>query len=48
MALEDSDFSGLCNNGTGLDFLNLDSLNILHVSMPDEFTASVTMAKEGP
>ena len=34
--------------GTGLDILNLNSLNMLHVPMLDEFTMSVTMAKEGP
>jgi len=34
--------------GTGLDILNLNSLSMLYVPMLDEFTASVTMAKEGP
>jgi Flp pilus assembly protein TadG len=34
--------------GTALDILNLDSATILGIPIPDEFTASVTMAKEGP
>ena len=34
--------------GNGLDVLNLDSGGILTIPIPDDFTASVTMAKEGP
>jgi Flp pilus assembly protein TadG len=34
--------------GEGLDVLNLHTLNMLKVPMPYDFTASVTMAKEGP
>ena len=34
--------------GTGLDILHLNSAGILYVPIPDSFTASVTMAKEGP
>ncbi|OHB60480.1 MAG: hypothetical protein A2Y12_15390 [Planctomycetes bacterium GWF2_42_9] len=34
--------------GKGLDILNLDSAHLLKIPIPDEFTTSVTMAKEGP
>jgi Flp pilus assembly protein TadG len=34
--------------GTGLDILNLNTLTILGMPIPDSFKASVTMAKEGP
>jgi len=34
--------------GTGLDIMNLDSATILTIPIPDDFTSSVTMAKEGP
>jgi len=34
--------------GKKLDILNLDSGGILKIPIPDEFTSSVTMAKEGP
>ena len=34
--------------GEDLDFLKLHTLNMLYVPIPDDFTASVTMAKEGP
>lgn len=34
--------------GLGLDVLNLDSGPILWIPIPDDFTCSITMAKEGP
>ena len=34
--------------GKGLDILNLGSATLLRISIPDDFTSSVTMAQEGP
>ena len=34
--------------GTGLDILNLSQPGILFIPIPESFSASVTMAKEGP
>ena len=33
---------------TEIDFLNLGTPGILHIPVPDTFTATVVMAKEGP